>query len=193
MNITKEWLNENGACQEGIEWFNDQKETDAKNVLMSLLKQDHFDWANWTVVRLMTHEQNIQYAIYAAEMVLDNYESKYPDNKAPRKAIEAAKAYLQNPSDKTKRAAASAAYSAYSAASAADRVAYSAASATDRVAYSAASAAASAAARAADSAYSAADSAASAAYSAASAAYSAERKIQCDIIRQHVVNPWRKQ
>ena len=55
-----------------------------------------------------------------------------------------------------------------------------------------ASASSAAASAAASAAYRAADSAAYSAYSAASAS-SAERKIQCDIIRSIVANPWMKQ
>jgi hypothetical protein len=48
MKITKEWLKENRACLEGEKWFANQNETDAKKVILDLLAQDHFDWANWT-------------------------------------------------------------------------------------------------------------------------------------------------
>jgi ribosomal protein S20 len=118
--ITKEWLNENGACSDGTSWFNGQNETAAKTVLLELLKQDHFDWANWTIVRLMTHEQKIKYAIYSAEKVLSIYEEKYPENKAPHNAIKAAKACLKNPSEGNRAAAYAAANAAYAAADAAD-------------------------------------------------------------------------
>ena len=150
MKITKEWLKENNACSKGTAWFNDQSESDAKKVLLSLLEQDHFDWANWTVVRLMTHEQKIKYAIYSAEKVLKIYEDKYPENKAPRMAIKAAKEYLKNPSEETK----SAAYAAYAAAYAAANAANAAANAA-YAAYAAAYAAANAAANAAYAAFAA--------------------------------------
>jgi hypothetical protein len=67
----------------------------------------------------MTKEQRVQYAIFAAEQVIHIYEKKYPEDKRPRQAIEAAKAYLENPCAKTKAAAAAAAYAAYAAAYAA--------------------------------------------------------------------------
>ena len=51
--ITKEWLEKNGACSSGKEWFDSQNETDAKKVLLELLKQYRFDLANWTIVRLI--------------------------------------------------------------------------------------------------------------------------------------------
>ena len=49
----------------------------------------------WFVCKkVLTKEQNKQLAISVAETVLDIYESKYPENKAPRLAIDAAKLYL---------------------------------------------------------------------------------------------------
>jgi hypothetical protein len=44
--------------------------------------------------KLATNEENQEIAIRVAEIVLPIYEEKYPDNKAPREAIEAAKQYL---------------------------------------------------------------------------------------------------
>jgi hypothetical protein len=121
-------------------------------------------------------EDSVSLAIYAAELVIDNFERVYPDDKRPRNAIEAAKNYLKNPTaesaaraERAERAA-SAAESAESAARSAESAAWSAASAES--AWSAAWSAASAA-RAESAARSAAWSAASAA-SARSAAWSAE-------------------
>ena len=56
------------------------------------------------------------YAIFAAEQVIGFFEKKYPEDKRPRKAIEAAKDYLKDPSDKNKAAAYAAAYAAADAA-----------------------------------------------------------------------------
>ena len=39
-----------------------------------LIKLDRVDYANWLVVRLMTHKQQIKYAIYAAEQVIKIFE-----------------------------------------------------------------------------------------------------------------------
>ena len=44
--------------------------------------------------KLFTKEDNQQIAIHVAEAVLPIYEEKYPDNKAPREAIELAKLYI---------------------------------------------------------------------------------------------------
>ena len=187
MKITKEWLTENGACKEATAHWSKSNDNNHEVMLRRLLQHDHFQWANWLIVRLITHDQKIIYAIYAAESVIKIYEDKYPNDDRPRKAIEAAKGYL-----KTKNSYA-AAYSAYAAADAAYAAAYAAyvadvAYAADAAAYSAyaayaayaaayvADAAAYVADAAADAADAAAYSAARAAYAAYAAAYSADLK-----------------
>ena len=85
------------------------------------IKQD--DKQCWSEMKLIktykwTKKDSISLAIYAAELVLDNFEKKYPDDKRPRNAIEAAKKVLKNNNQKNR-----------SAASAAERVAWSAGSA----------------------------------------------------------------
>jgi len=79
------------------------------------------------------------YAIFAAEQVLGIYEKKYPEDGRPRKAIEAAKAWIKNPFEETKKAAYAADAAARAAAHAAARAA------ADAVARAAARAAADAA------------------------------------------------
>ena len=147
-SISMKWAEDNHACQEAREWFAGElngKRSMSVSKLFSLLKQiDRIDWAKWLVVRLMTHDQQIMYAIYAAEQVIGLYEDKYPEDTRPRDAIQAAKTYLEDKTEANK-----------------DKVADSAA---DAAAY-----AARAAAHAAHAAY-AADAAAYAAYAAADAA-----------------------
>ena len=77
----------------------------------------------WFVCKkLNTKEQNQQLVIGVAEIVLEIYENKYPNNKAPREAIQAAKDYLNNTGvtleelRKKRDAAADAAAAAYDAA-----------------------------------------------------------------------------
>jgi len=57
-------------------------------------------------------KDSVSLSIFAAELVLKNFESVYPADDRPRKAIEAAKKYLDNPTDKNEKAAYSAAESA---------------------------------------------------------------------------------
>jgi len=109
----------------------------------------------------MSKMQKVQYAVFAAEQVIDIYEKKYPDDERPRKAIKAAKDYLKSPSKKTKAAADAAACVAAdvaaadaAACAAADTAAYVAdAAACVAAAYAAACAAADTAAYVADAAY----------------------------------------
>jgi hypothetical protein len=115
----------------------------------------------WFVCRkLATREQNQEIACSLAEIVLPIFEKRYPEDKRPREAIEAARAYIVGHISLDqlliKRRAP---YAADAAAYAADDAAYAA-----YAAYAAASAA-----YAADDA----DYAAYAAYTAASAAYAA--------------------
>jgi hypothetical protein len=129
----------------------------------------------WFVINKcdLTYNQKREIAIGVSSIVLVIYENKYPNDDRPRKAIEAAKKYLNNEiSIKKLKLARSAAYAAaaYAAdAYAADAYAY-AADAADAAAYAAADAAYAAADAAdADAAY-AYDAAYAAAYAAAAAA-----------------------
>ena len=157
MKLTEQWLKEKSACSEGVKWFLKQKETDAVKVLKKLIKEKQLLWANWTIVRVMNYKQRVQYAVFAAEQVIGIYEKKYPDDKRPRQAIEAAKKCIENPSKENKKAA----YAAY--ADATYAAAYAAYAAYADAAYAAYAAVA-------DAAYAAAYDAAYAAYAAYAAA-----------------------
>jgi len=74
-----------------------------------------------------TQADSVALAILSAEMVLENFEKVYPDDDRPRKAIEAARNYLDSPTEKNRSAAESAAWSAWSAVMSAARAARSAA------------------------------------------------------------------
>ena len=120
MEITKKWLDKQGACADGVEWFIESKFEGIEGIaLVKKTMKKKMDWANWLVVRLMTHDQQIKYAIFAAEQVIHRYEEKYNDDKRPRWAIEAAKKYLADKTEQNKKAA-DAAYAAAHAAHAAN-------------------------------------------------------------------------
>lgn len=146
MKITQEFLADKKACQEGVEWFTKQKETDLVKILEELIGQEEFDWANWLITRAMIRPQYLAYAIFAAEQVIEIYENSCPGDDRPRKAIEAAKAVLVNGNEVNRKiaaaAASAAAYAAHAhaAAHAAYAAAYVAACADDG-AYAAAHAA----------------------------------------------------
>jgi hypothetical protein len=76
-------------------------------------------WQEMKIVRTYewTKEDNVSLAIFAAELVLCNFEKQYPDDSRPRQTIEAAKNWLK---EKNKSAAWSASWdAAWSASSAA--------------------------------------------------------------------------
>ena len=171
MKLTLEYLtNDLHACREGVAWWEKQNEPDSLKVLELLIDQGHWDWFRWLAVRLMTHQQKVEWACYCAEQVLSIFEKKYPQDQRPRKAIEAAREWLKNPSEATRKAAAA----AYAAA--------------DYAAYAAAADAAYAAAAAADAAYAAAAADAAADYAAdAYAADDAKNKIRRQLANQAIV------
>jgi hypothetical protein len=130
----------------------------------------------WFVCNILaSKEQNQQIAIGVAEIVLEIYENKYPNSKAPREAIQAAKDYLKgiinldelNVKKSAAYASAAAAYATaayYAAAAAATAADYAAAAAT------------------------AADYAAAAAVSAAYYAADAAKKLFKDILLQFLID-----
>ena len=147
MEVTNDWLVSQSPCSAGYKWYRRSKLTDLFEIIDKLQTENHFDWANWLIVRKMTYNQCVSYAIFTAECVIDVYETKYPDNKFPRNAIEAAKKCLNNPTTENKKAAgAGAAGAAYAGAGAAADAAYAAAGAAG-AAYAAAGAAGAAARR----------------------------------------------
>jgi hypothetical protein len=171
MKITYEFLKSKYACIEGM-LFVEKNIPDNTELLEFLTKltDEHLDWQSWLIARLLTKENCIRYAIFAAEKVLQNFESIYPSDDRPRKAIAAAKEYLDNPNKKDREAVDSAVYAAkaaaYAAAYAVDAAVDSAAYAADSAVYAAKAAAAYAADSAVYAAKAAVDSAANAATNA---------------------------
>ena len=113
--ITKDWLREKRACTEGYDWFIRQRARDEVKVLEHLIAEEKFDWANWLIVRRMTRKQYLQYAVFAAEQVLDIFEKKYPNDKRPREAIAAARKCIEDDTQENRDAAYADAYAAYDA------------------------------------------------------------------------------
>ena len=183
MKITLKQLTEWSACKEGVELFKSKcgESVDLKKFAKIAISLEKFDYAWWTIKHLLKKEQSVKIAIYTAEKVIDVFEKKYPNDDRPRKAIEAAKAWLKEPTG-TNRAAAKAAAAAAAAAAANDDAAANAANddaaanaANDDAAANAAYAAvyAAAAANAADAAN------AAAAYATV---YAAKTKLKTDIL-----------
>ena len=102
--ITDGWIKENNPCSEALKWWG-EKEREPIKILKELIKVKKYVWANWMIVRVMTYNDYVSYAVFAAEQVIDIYEKKYPDDKRPREAIEAAKKCIDDPSKENKEAA----------------------------------------------------------------------------------------
>jgi hypothetical protein len=119
-------------------------------------------------------------AVACAEHVLPRFEKRRPNDKRPRKAIEAARAWLQNPCEETQTKAAYASSASSAAAARAYASSASASSAAEAACYAAeAACCADYAAASADYATKAADAAANAASDC-----EAERKWQAEMIRE---------
>ena len=56
-------------------------------------------------VRIWEKADSVALAIFAAELVLENFERVFPEDKRPRLAIEAAKEWMRNPSESAESAA----------------------------------------------------------------------------------------
>src|SRR3990167_2648382 len=79
-----------------------------------LIQDDKECWSEMMLEKTYkwTKKDSVSLAIFSAELVLNNFEKKYPDDKRPRQAIEAAKRVLKNDTAKNRSAAWSAARSA---------------------------------------------------------------------------------
>ena len=95
----------------------------------SAIGSDKEAWQSMMIIRAWKWQKrdSVALAIFAASLVLGNYERVYPDDDRPHKAIEAAQRWLASPTEENQAAAASAADSADSADSAARSAAWSAA------------------------------------------------------------------
>ena len=172
MKLTKEMLTEMMACPAGFRWFIQQNETDVGKLIdiaIANLDNDVFSYANWGIARLLPRPDQIRYAVFMAELVLPIFETERPNDDRPRKAVEAAKAVIENDSEENRKAANAAYVAAYAAA--------------DAAAYDAAHAAYAAAHAAYDAANAAYDAANAAAYAAAyAAARNGKREVQKKIL-----------
>ena len=113
-------------------------EVEAKGT--SFTDKDKSTWESMRIIKAWhwKKEDSVALEIFSAELVIDVFEKKYPDDKRPRQAIEAAKAWVNIPNQKNSDAAYTAANAAYTAANAASG-AYAAAYAASDAARAAAS------------------------------------------------------
>jgi uncharacterized protein with ATP-grasp and redox domains len=88
----------------------------------SIIQDDKECWSEMRIVKAYhwTKEDSVELAIFSAELVIDIFEKKYPKDDRPRKAIEAARKYLEAVKSEDKDSVARAADAAYAADAAAD-------------------------------------------------------------------------
>ena len=69
------------------------------------IKEENFNYSNLNeLIKDYNHQDKVRFAIYCAELVIDIYESKN-DSKEFRSAIEAAKAWVESPTEHNRKAA----------------------------------------------------------------------------------------
>jgi len=116
MKITLEWLKKYNACGEGVEWFKYQQIEDSGEIINHFIKLgEHFDWADWLIIRLLPQREAVMYEIFKAEKYIDLFKKMYPDNLDPQIAIRSAKKWLADPSKENTNLASAIADDAYNA------------------------------------------------------------------------------
>ncbi len=83
----------------------------------SIVNDDKEAWQKMRLVRVWRWQKHdsVALSIFAAELVLENFEKMYPDDKRPRAAIDAARRWLAAPTEENAESARSAAMAARSA------------------------------------------------------------------------------
>ena len=83
----------------------------------SIIQNDKECWEEMKIVKWVkwTKKDSVSLAVFAAELVLNIYENKYPNDLRPRQAIEAAKKVLKHDTKKNRDAARYAAWAAWAA------------------------------------------------------------------------------
>lgn len=119
-----EFLRGKRACQGAIEEVTAKKWTSSE----AWENCAQGDWMMWLYKYSINPDQisAVKIAVMSAECVIDIFENRNPGDTRPRKAIAAARAWIENPTEKNRQNAADAAYAAAYAAHAADAAAYAA-------------------------------------------------------------------
>jgi len=122
--ISRAWLQKEGACEEGIKWWEAHGSKSVKTTLRRVHQEP--EYAEWLVSHLLHDNKPValKLAVFAAKSCIDNDTG----DKTPLiNAIKAAEAVIENDNEETRSAAWGAACSARGAASGAARSAESAA------------------------------------------------------------------
>jgi len=70
MQISKEWLEEKNACQEGMKFVEEKKliGLEGAEFVRKLMDYEKYEYANWIIVRIMDREQRVKYANFSADL-----------------------------------------------------------------------------------------------------------------------------
>jgi hypothetical protein len=97
MIITKEWLKENDACIDVHNWFlNQNKDFKDIELIETLIQEEKYFWAIWTIIKIFNKIQRAKCAIFAAEQVLHIFEYELSTNYECRDYIKKAKNHLNS-------------------------------------------------------------------------------------------------
>ena len=100
MQLTEKTLMDAGCCIPGVDrYFKGRGITswDAEALLDKAIAEGDFISARAAISRLMSKTQRVEWAIWCAEQVIGIFEKEHPDDSRPRNAINAAKAWLSDP------------------------------------------------------------------------------------------------
>lgn len=68
-NLTTDKLRQLGACVEAYKWVAQKEEQSYIDIIEKSIIEDHMDWANWLLLRILDPEQRLKYAKFASEQV----------------------------------------------------------------------------------------------------------------------------
>lgn len=119
--INRQWFKEQNACNEFYEWICSQytadEEIEPVEVIKKLINWDEIceitqqknlisnfqlHWANRIICEVFTHEQKINYILFAVAQAIQLFEKEHPDDNRPRQAVESAIKYLESPTKENK-------------------------------------------------------------------------------------------
>jgi len=92
------------SCNGAVEWIEQQDTEDVFELIERLrksrIKHKHA-WLCWAIPRLLKTKKNrVRFAVYCAELTLPVFEKEHPNDKRPRKVIQAVKNWVNNPIEK---------------------------------------------------------------------------------------------
>ena len=110
MKITREWLIDKNACKSGVDYIVEKGwlGLDAVDLVNNLADANKIAYAHWLFKNVLSTKNLQLWAIYGAEQVLPMWVAFDNVNDTPQRAIAAAIAFVENPTDENRRAAADA-------------------------------------------------------------------------------------